>query len=119
MTRYHQAIAAEPFDPDVCQAAMHLYLTSLSGLHELWTSTCPPALIGSQPFNVRPKAHMLQHQVQDQIRDYGSPSEFWCYRDVDFVGNIKRICAKTKDPRTLESRVMQKVKILEGLGGWL
>jgi hypothetical protein len=119
LTRYQRSLAAEPFDPDACQAAMHLYLQSMSGLYSLWRNHCPAAHVGQQPFNVRPKAHMLQHQVQDQIRDYGSPAEFWCYRDEDFVGNIKRMCAKTKDPRTLERRVMQKIKILEGVGSSL
>jgi hypothetical protein len=116
MTRYVRSLSAVPFDPDACLQAMMLYLTSMSRLHDLWRIGFGPNERSKQPFQLRQKCHMLQHMVQDQIQDYGSPSHFWCYRDEDYVGNVKRICAKTKDPRTLESRVMQKLKILEGLG---
>ena len=117
MTRYVRSLSATPFDPDACREGMFLYLSSMGKLHELWR----PDILGKaqnskQPFNVRPKAHKLQHLVQDQVQIFGNPSTFWCYRDEDYVGNVKRICAKTKDPRTLESRVLQKLKILEGLG---
>ena len=37
------------------------------------------------------------------LRVYGNPAKFWCYRDEDYVGFIKRICAKTKHPATLEA----------------
>ncbi len=59
---------------------------------------------------------MPQHLVMDHISTFGSPAKFWCYRDEDFVGRVKRICAKTKMPSTLEVRVMQKLRVLESIG---
>ena len=55
---------------------------------------------------------MLMHLVLDHIRVYGSPAKFWCYRDEDYVGLVKRICSKTKHPATLEARVLLKLRLL-------
>ena len=65
-------------------------------------------------FHVRPKAHVLQHLVEDKLWLWGSPSQFWCYRDEDYVGAVKTIAAKTKHPHTLEERISEKLMILSG-----
>ncbi len=59
---------------------------------------------------------MLERLVLDQKARYGSPALSWCYRDEDVVGSVKSIAAKTKNPRTLESRVMMKLRMLSSLG---
>ena len=76
-------------------------------------------LHGKLPFHLRPKCHACQHLVEEKIRMFGSPSSFWCYRDEDFVGCVKRIARKTLHPATLEIRVMQKLRILASLQGGL
>ena len=57
----------------------------------------------------------MQHLIQDCVPVYGSTAKFWCYRDEDYVGAVKRICAKTKHPKTMESRVLLELRILQGL----
>jgi hypothetical protein len=116
MTQYVRAISAQPFDETICSGGMFKYLQAMEGLNVLWRRGLTDRECRPQPFHLRPKTHVLQHCVQDHIQIYGSPCEFWCYRDEDFVGAVKNICAKTKHPKTLEVRVMQKLKILEGLG---
>ena len=58
---------------------------------------------------------MLQHLVEDKLPLWGSPANFWCYRDEDYIGSVKSIAAKTKHPWTFETRVMEKLRILTKL----
>jgi hypothetical protein len=116
LVQYSRSLQASPFQPDICHAGMHLYLNSLRGLHDMWRAGLPEAQAAVQPFHLRQKAHMLQHMTSEQLHVFGNPASCWCYRDEDHVGTIKRICARTRDPRTLESRVLQKIRLLEGLG---
>ena len=64
---------------------------------------------------MRPKCHLLEHLVLDHIVGYGPPAKFWCYRDEDSVGAVKRIASKTKHPATLEARILLKLRLLEAL----
>ena len=80
-------------------------------LHNLWRHGLSEEQAAAMPFHARPKAHMLQHLVEDTIVMFGSPNQFWCYADEDFVGAIKSVCTMSKHPRTLESRVAEKSMI--------
>jgi hypothetical protein len=115
MARYFRSINAEPFKVDDCKEAMFTYLQALAGLHRLWRRGLAPHELRGLPFQIRPKAHVLQHMVQDQIELYGSPKQVWCYLDEDFVGSVKSIAAKTKSPNSVESMALYKLMILEGL----
>jgi hypothetical protein len=64
---------------------------------------------------MRPKAHVLQHLVQDKLKLWGSPSQYWCYRDEDYVGAVKQLANRTMHPSTLEKRVAEKLMLLAGL----
>jgi hypothetical protein len=50
-----------------------------------------------------------------EIKIWGSPARFWCYRDEDFIGTVKTIAAKSHHPRTIEQRVLEKLLIVAGL----
>ena len=95
-----------------------MFLRSILKLHNLWREGVASGSVEmkSCPFALRQKSHMLQHLIEEHVAVFGSPTKFWCYRDEDFVGSIKDICSRTKHPSTLEARVLQKVRILEGLG---
>ena len=112
---YHRACAAKPFVPDRCKTSMLKFLDSLSSLNELWRAHIPEAQHCSQPFHMRQKAHMLLHLVLDKISLWGSPSQFWNYRDEDFIGAIKRMAATSRFPATIEKRLREKLMILAGL----
>ena len=86
---------------------MELRLLSRTGL--------PEHLHDSQPFNDRPKGHMTDHIVNEKIQLWGSPRNFWCYADEDFVGLVKRIAVMTKHPRSLENVLLQKYKLFAAL----
>ena len=115
MVEYTQACAAKPFEIEPCRQGMYKFLTSLESLHVMWREGLDLEQQRHQPFHVRPKAHMLQHLVEDKLLLWGSPSNFWCYRDEDYVGAVKTIASKTKHPKTLEKRVAEKLMILAGL----
>ena len=115
LERYCRCLKQEPFEEQVCQSSMFLFLKSMAALSKLWREGREENELKRLPFNVRPKCHMLEHLVLDFVPVFGGPSRFWCYRDEDYVGFIKRICAKTKHPATLESRVLLKLRVLEGL----
>jgi hypothetical protein len=116
MCRFHRSCKAQPFDAEACKAAMYRCLQCLSALHRLWRQGLPESEQGHQPFAQRPKAHELQHLVEDKLPLWGSPSSFWCYRDEDFIGAVKIIASKSNHPHTLEKRVMEKLIILATLG---
>jgi hypothetical protein len=116
MEKYCRSLHTDPFNAAMCTDAMLLYLSSLSALNKLWRLGRDPADVGGLPWHIRPKCHILQHLVLDHIRHYGNPTKFWCYRDEDFVGAVKRMCAKTKHPATLEARILLKLRILFSLG---
>ena len=115
MEKYCRASSAEPFDAAACTEAMLLYLDSMSKLSQLWRVGRRPDDLQRLPWHLRQKCHMLPNLVLDQIRLYGSPTKFWCYRDEIFVGVVNRICSKTGHPSTLESQVLLKLRILEAL----
>jgi hypothetical protein len=91
--RYTRLLSASEFDETGCKTAMLQYLASLSALNKLWREGRSLAERKRCPFHIRPKCHLLQHLVLDHIQRYGSPAKFWCYRDEDYVGYIKRICS--------------------------
>ena len=116
MVRYLRALSAEPFAVQAYCQEMYLYLQSLAGLQQLWRTGIPEDDQSGLPFVLRPKSHIMQHLIEEQIERFGSPAQFWCYRDEDFVGSVKTIAGKTLHPATLEVRTMQKLRILESLG---
>jgi hypothetical protein len=116
MVNYLRSLSASPFLEEPCKHGMMQFLSSLAALNQLWARDVDEARQMTLPFHLRQKAHMLEHMVLDQIARYGSPALSWCYRDEDFVGSVKSIAAKTKNPRTLESRVMMKLRMLSSLG---
>jgi hypothetical protein len=106
--------ACQNDEEDECKEGMYLFLSKLMALHDMWWEDL--ADDGPhEPFHSRPKVHVLHHLVADQIDMWGVPSRFWNYRDEDYVGAIKRIASHTKHPRTLETRVCQKLMLLSGL----
>jgi hypothetical protein len=107
--------SASPFQVIDCRVSMYKYLQALKGLHDLWRTDAPPAQHNRLPFHIRQKCHLAQHLVHEKIQAYGSPSDFWCYRDEDFVGVIKSIASKTKHPATLEQRLIEKLRIWAAL----
>lgn len=115
LSGYHRSCTAEPFVASDCKAAMYLFLCSFHALHVLWRRGCPASEEKRCPFHLRPKAHMLQHLVEEQLNLWGSPVRSWCYRDEDFVGAVKTIASKSKHPATLELRLNEKLMLLAGL----
>ena len=39
-------------------------------------------------WRIKPKFHMMQEIAEFVAPQYGSPRDFWCYKDEDFVGWI-------------------------------
>jgi hypothetical protein len=115
LVRYHASCSVEPFDAVECRAGMYQFLQGLGALNSLWRRGLPEDEHNTMPFTVRPKAHELQHLVEEKIKVWGSPARFWCYRDEDFIGAVKTIATKSSNPRTLEMRVVEKLLILSGL----
>ena len=115
MARFHHACLLTPFPDAECKAALYMFLQSLKGLHELWRDGVPIEEQRSLPFVVRPKAHLLQHLVEDKLPLWGSPSLYWCYRDEDFVGFVKSMASKSKHPATIEARVGEKIRLHIGV----
>ena len=113
MSRYVRSLGAIPFVEDECRQSMYLYLQSMAGLHSLWR---PGGLEeATTPFVLRQKTHVLQHLVEDHVPRYGNLASFWCYRDEHFVGSVKAPAFRTRHPFTMESRVMQKLQLVEGV----
>ena len=111
MHRYHDECVQEPFVVDHCKQAMHDFCRATTDLRLLFRRHLPAELHATQPFSWRPKGHMLEHLVDDKICLWGSPREFWCYGDEDFVGLMKRIAQMTKHPKTLENLLLQKFRL--------
>lgn len=115
LAQYHRSCSEQPFRPGQCKSAMLSFLQAMAALHDLWRHGLSERESAAQPWKLRVKAHMLQHLVCDQLQLWGSPSAFWCYRDEDFVGAVKRIAGKSRHPATLEVRVAEKLMLSSGL----
>ena len=113
MVRYQQSCRAEPFVEEDCKQGLYRFLEAFVVLHRLWRDGLPEDLQARLPFNLRPKAHVMQHLVEDKLCLWGSPAG--CYRDEDYIGSVKNIAQKTKHPASLEQKVMQKLRILTKL----
>jgi len=116
MARYHRTVAQEPFDAQACKAAMYMMLVALNDLRVLWRRSLPhPEHHHKLPWTMRPKAHLLQHLVEDKLAMWGSPNTFWCYADESFVGSVKGVAAASKHTSTLEENVAEKCILLAGV----
>jgi hypothetical protein len=116
LVKYYKSCSAVPFPEDECREGMYTFLDALSGLNRLWRVGLPAGFSEhGLPFHLRPKAHGLQHLVSDKLFLFGSPSTFWCYRDEDYIGAVKRVAQKSKHPFTIEKRIMEKLRILTKL----
>ena len=96
------------------------FLKGFAELHDLERLPTPEGPLAarelrSKPWHARQQLHMLRHVAKDQMQRWGSPRNFWCYRDEPFVGACKSICAKTRHPRTLEQVVLDKSAIHEAV----
>ena len=111
MRNYFQACSAIPFSDDDCKRSMYDFLQNFKALHDIWRAGVPDDEQGALPFHLRPKAHLLQHLVEDKVPLWGSPASFWCYRDEDYIGTVKSIAKKTKHPTTIELRILEKMMI--------
>ena len=81
----------------------------------MWRAAFDPETHDYLPFHLRPKAHLLQHLIEEKILLFGSPNRFWCYGDEDFVGVVKAVCSMTKHAATLEKRVAEKSMLMAGV----
>ena len=80
ITSYYRACDDEVFDEGVAKASMYAFLQSLEQLNRLWCSGLSNDEERKRmPFHIRPKCHMLQHLVEDQLRLWGTPKNFSCY----------------------------------------
>ena len=107
---YFDAINAEPFDKEVCRRSILVILRTHNRLNRMWRW-----MAGRKPFHRRQKMHMLLHLAFEQLDRFGNPKDYWCYRDEDFVGALKQICAKSKHPRSIEKVVMKKARLLSAV----
>ena len=115
LSDYHESCTAEPLVESTCQNSMHKFMNSIMELRLLFRTGLPAHPHDSQPFNYRPKGHMMGHIVNEKIQLWGSPRNFWCYADEDFVGLVKRIAVMTKHPRSLENVLLQKYRLYAAL----
>ena len=99
---YFTSCDATPLVKDTCADNMYLFLSSLDHMNTLW---CHGLVTDDQnmsmPFHIRPKCHMVQHLVEDQLDLWGSPRNFNCYMDEHFIGGMKSVCAMSKHPHTI------------------
>ena len=115
MAAYTSACDARPFAKLPCILAMYQFLDSLEKLNTLWCQgLVDDEAKAAMPFHVRPKMHMCQHLVEDQLEIWGNPRNFSCYLDENFIGGLKRVCAMPKHPRTLEVVGMYTCRLLVG-----
>jgi hypothetical protein len=112
---FFQACKAAPFDEARCRQGMYAYLQSHDALHKLWRIGLSEEEAKHQPWHWRPKGHILQHMAEEKVDMYGTPMNFWGYRDEDFVGRVKKIARMTIHPATMEARMMQKLRIVVAL----
>ena len=115
LVSYQRSAAEEPFNSSECKSNMYKFLTNFVSLHNMWREGVPEDAQAALPFHARPKLHLLQHLVEEKIQLFGSPNSFHCYMDEDYVGVIKKVCAASKHPATLERRVSEKCQIMAGI----
>ena len=118
MVNYHCGCQAVPFVGSACKDGIYSFLQSFDALHGMCREGMSEQAQKHLPWHHRPKSHMLQHIVEDKVPLFGSPNQFWCYGDEDFVGSIKSVCAMSRHPATLEVRVAEKAMITAGTNAY-
>lgn len=113
MLAYHRS-CSEPFDAEVCIAALDGFLEAYDGLRLLFRRGLDARFHAAQVFAPRPKLHM-SHHIKDKVRRFGNPRDFWCYADEDFVGLIKKIAMQTRHPRSIEIVLLSKFRLYSAL----
>ena len=92
--------AAEEFK-EVGQSMVAIYSTLYVEAHSQ----------GKRLWKFPPKAHMVDHMVTYQAKEWGNPSYCWCYSDEDLVGLSVEI-AKACHPNTMAITAIVKWLLL-------
>jgi hypothetical protein len=74
-----------------------------------------PAVADRLTWPIKPKFHLFDHLVNDVIPTYGSPREYWTYRDEDFMAQVTALAEQTPNPSTLAGQILRKAHLYEAL----
>ena len=114
MVEYHNCCSRVPFVADTVRTSLAAFVQGYDQLRLLFRRGLPAEARHSQVFGPRPKLHLVEH-MYDKCLLFGSPRQFWCYGDEDFVGLIKRIAMQTRHPRSIEWVLLCKYRLYAAL----
>jgi hypothetical protein len=114
MVEYHNCCSRIPFVADTVRTSLAAFVQGYDQLRLLFRRGLPAEAHHSQVFGPRPKLHLVEHMYAKCLL-FGSPRQFWCYGDEDFVGLIKRIAMQTRHPRSIEWVLLCKYRLYAAL----
>ncbi|MCP4243256.1 MAG: hypothetical protein GY772_22090, partial [bacterium] len=67
------------------------------------------------PWRLKPKHHLFQHLVEEQVFQLGNPRGYWTYTDESIMGVLSVMAAATPDPRGVCEQVLWKLRLLASM----
>ena len=80
MMDFYQEMASANFDPDMARLSCQSFLLLYSALSDEAEANASVA------WKLKPKMHLFQELAEYSVYEVGNPSEFWSYKDEDFMG---------------------------------
>ncbi len=121
LQNFYDAISASPFQCNLAMREGQRFLRLYGVLHDEARNRIPkegverPVVVDHERYPLKPKAHLFDHLVHDVMKTWGSPSDFWTYRDEDFMRTLVSIAERTPNPATIAQRVLEKTALYEAL----
>ncbi|MCP4243104.1 MAG: hypothetical protein GY772_21330 [bacterium] len=116
---FYASLEAEPFSAEATRAHGVGFLDAYGGLHDelrLRAAGAPRAVVRDDlPWRFKPKHHLFQHLVEEQVFELGNPLEYWTYTDESIMGVLSVMAASTPDPRGVCEQVLWKLRLLASM----
>ncbi len=119
LDNFYKSLEGQPWSPDDTRREGVSFLEHYGHLHDLARNldageTRVPSR-GELCWHIKPKHHLFQHLVEEQVEELGNPRSYWTYTDESLMGVLSQVAAATPDPRGVCEQVMSKLRLLASL----
>ncbi len=119
MSHFYGSLEVDPWSAASSKRCGQAFLESYGKLHDELREQAPadqrPARKGQLCWPIKPKHHLFQHLVEQQLEELGNPRAYWTYVDESLMGAIAMMAAATPDPRSVAQQVLEKLVLCEAI----
>ncbi len=120
LAEFYRSLESSPWSPEATRDFGSRFLKKYGELHDrvrgrVGVQGPRPVIRDELGWRVKPKHHLFQHLIEEQLIELGNPREYWTYSDEGLMGAASVMAAASPAPRTVAEQIMRKLQILEGM----